>query len=104
MPSVLDTKVPDEGDPVTVGIGDCAQLDALVHRLDCPWGQAPSADIGDLPVQVVHGEVQQARSGAVGVEGDLDPAIFGYPPFDEATRHRQVVGGTAEEAFVPGCL
>lgn len=71
MPSVLDTEVPDEGDPVAVGIGGGGQLQALVHRLDCSWGQAPAGHIGDVPIQVVTREDQQTRAGEVGVECDL---------------------------------
>jgi hypothetical protein len=64
-------------------------------------GQPPSRDVGDVPVQVVHREVQQGRAGAIGVASDLDPATVGHPPFDEPTLHRQVVGGTPEQTRIP---
>ena len=55
-----------------------------------------------MPDQVVHRKVQQARAGAFGVEGDLDPTTVGHPPFDEATLHGQVVGWAPKETFIPG--
>src|SRR5450631_1875356 len=67
IPSVLDPEVPDAGDPVAVGIGDGEQLHALVHSLNRSWSQAPPADLGDVPVQVVHRQFNRpepARSGA----------------------------------------
>src|ERR1039458_651876 len=96
-----DAKTPDEGVPVAVEVDDGGQLHPLVHRLDRSWGQAPPRDFGDVAVQVVHREVHQAPAGAVGVEGDLDPATLGHPPFDEATLHWQVVAREGTAAYVP---
>jgi len=66
-------------------------LHALVHVPDRSGWEAPTDEIGDLVIEVVHGEVQKARAGAAGIEADLDPPGLGHSPFDELTCHWQVV-------------
>lgn len=63
--------------------------------------RAAGRELGQVLRQVIDGEIEQAGIGPLGVVRDLHPAGVGHLPLHEQPRHRQVVGGAAEESFVP---
>src|SRR5438105_695685 len=95
LPSVFGSEVPDEGDSVAVRIGDSREAHVLVRRLDRSGRQTSCREVGDMPVQIVHGEVQQRATRTAGVVEQLDPAGLGDLPLGQ-TVHRTVVGWAAQ--------
>jgi hypothetical protein len=99
---VLHPKPADEGDRVAVGIGQRRQLHSLVGPHDLARRQTAGGQFGEVPRQVVDGEVQQPGTGPLGIVGDLHPARVGDLPLDEQPGHRQIVRWPAEDLLVPG--
>ena len=71
----------------------------LASTISCRC-DAARADLGQMVLQVVDGEVEQASARALRVAEHLHPGAGKHLPFDERG-HRIVVGGPPEQRRVP---